>query len=73
MIQLKLIASEGAASRDFDNLDLMFEKLKYPLRIFLNINSEKTFYDRYYGNYKKRLHCFAVQLVSNKVVLHESP
>ena len=73
VIQLKLEASEKVAKEDFDKLDSMFEKLKYPLGIFLNINSNKTFYDSYSSNYKKRLHCFAVQLVNNKVVLHESP
>ena len=72
-IQIKLKASKRRAKEDFRKLNLMFEKLNYPLGIFLNINSNKTFYDSYSGNYKERLHCFAVQLVNNEVVLHESP
>ena len=71
VIQLKLNASEAGAKEDFDTLDLMFEKLDCPLGIFLNINSDKTFFGSYSGKYEYRLHCFAVQLVNNKVVLHE--
>jgi len=73
VIQLKLRASESQAREDFDKLDLMFEKLEYPLGIFLNIDSNKTFFDCYSGNYKDRLHCFAVQLINKEVALYESP
>lgn len=73
VIQIKLKASESKAKEDFCKIDLMFEKLGYPLGIFLNIDSDTTFFDRYSGRYKDRLHCFAVQLVKNKVTLHESP
>jgi len=73
VIQMKLKASEKRAKEDFQKLNLMFEKLNYPLGIFLNISSNETFYDSYSGNYKERLHCFSVQLVNNEVVLYESP
>lgn len=73
VIQLKRKASEHTAREDFDKLDLMFEKLDYPLGIFLNVDSNETFFDSYPGNYKDRLHCFAVQLSNNEVVLYESP
>jgi len=73
VIQIKLNASESRAMEDFRKLNLMLEKLNYPLGIFLNINSTKTFYDSYSGDYKGRLHCFAVRLVNKEVVLHESP
>jgi hypothetical protein len=73
VIQLKLNASEGKAKQDFSKLDLMFERLNYPLGIFLNINSDRTFYDSYSGNYNDRLHCFSVHLHMNEVVVHESP
>ena len=72
-IQLKLRASETKAKEDFNTLDLMFERLKYPLGIFSNIDSDKTFFDCYSGNYKSRLYCFAVQLVEGEVVVHQSP
>ena len=73
VIQLKLRASEGKAKEDFDKLDLMFEKLSYPLGIFLNIDSDNTFYDKYLGNYRDRLHCFAVRLINNEVYVHKDP
>ena len=73
VIQIKLNASEKRAKEDFRKLNFMFEKLNYPLGIFLNINSNRTFYDSYSGDYKGRLHCFAVRLVNNEAVLHKSP
>lgn len=73
VVQIKREASNDEAKEDFDKLDLMFEKLDYPLGIFLNINSSNTFFDIYSGNYKDRLYCFAVRLVNNKVVIYESP
>ena len=71
VIQLKLNAYVRKAREDFDKLDLMFEKLDYPLGIFLNIASTKTFLDQYEGSYPKRLHCFAVRLVNNEVIIYE--
>ena len=75
VIQLKLNATEEKAKEDFEKLDLMFNrnKLNYPLGIFLNINSDKTFFDSYSGDYKDRLHYFAVRLSDNKVLICESP
>lgn len=73
VIQLKLRASEGKAKEDFNKLDLMFEKLSYPLGIFLNIDSDNTFFDRYSGNYRDRLHCFAVRLINSEAYVHEDP
>ena len=72
VIQLKLNASEEMAQEDFNKLDLMFgEELDYPLGIFLNINSGKTFFDCYTGDYRERLHCFAVRLVDDEVIIYE--
>lgn len=73
VIQLKLCASEKKAKEDFRKMNLMFNKLDYPLGIFLNINSDKTFFDSYSGDNKERLHCFAVKLSDNKVLIYESP
>ncbi len=72
-IQIKRKASKKKAKEDFDKIDLMFRELDYPLGIFLNMNSDITFFDSYFGDYKDRLHCFAVRLVDNKVIIHESP
>lgn len=75
VIQLKLNATKDTAIEDFEKLDLMFDKnnLDYPLGIFININSDLTFFDSYSGDYKNRLHCFAVKLSDNKVLIYESP
>lgn len=73
VIQLKLCASKEDAKKDFKKIDLMYNKLDYPLGIFLNINSDKTSFDSYSGDYKERLHCFAVKLSDNKILIYESP
>lgn len=74
VIQLKLRASPTKAREDFRKLDSMFAKLDYPLGIFLNINSDKTFCDSYSGRHSQRLHCFAVKLADNEVIVkHEKP
>ena len=70
VIQLKRRASVDRAREDFDNLNSMF-KLDYQLGIFLNINSANTFSNCYTGDYPKRLHYFAVQLVNDEVVIYE--
>jgi hypothetical protein len=71
VIQLKRRASKIKAEEDFGKLDLMFEKLNYPLGIFLNIDSNKTFFYDYKGDYPERLHCFAVRLTDHEVVIYE--
>ena len=71
VIQVKLNATVRKAREDFGKLDSMFQKLDYPLGIFLNINSADTFFDCYTGDYPERLHCFAVRLVSHEVVIYE--
>ena len=73
VIQLKLKGNEKIAVADFDKIDLMFENLHYPLGIFLNINSDNNYFESYSGKYKERLHCFAVKLLDDEVVINESP
>lgn len=73
VIQLKLNATEDNAKQDFEKMDLVYSKLDYPIGIFFNIDSDKTFYNSYSGDYKDRLHCFAVRLSDNKVLIYESP
>lgn len=74
VIELKLRANERKAKEDFKKLNSIFQELNYPLGIFLNINSDKTFCDRYFGNYGQRLHCFAVKLANNEVIVkYEKP
>ncbi|MFD0999686.1 hypothetical protein ACFQ21_10225 [Ohtaekwangia kribbensis] len=73
-IQIKLKAGEKDAKEDFEKLDLMFEKLNYPLGIFINISSNETFYEKYEGKYIERLHCFSVELTkSGEVIIDKNP
>ena len=71
VIEMKRKASKNDAEKDFSKLDQLFDTLNYKLGIFLNIDSANTFFDCYTGNYEERLHCFAVRLVKNKMVLKE--
>jgi hypothetical protein len=73
VIQLKRNSTKRRALDDFNNIDLMFERLNYPIGIFLNIDSENNFFNNYQGNYPDRLHCFAVRLDNNEVIVEESP
>ena len=61
-IAIKGDATPGGAKEDFDKLDELFDKLNYGLGIFLNVDSEKTFYDDYKGTHRDKLHCYAVKL-----------
>lgn len=69
VIQIKLKASEKDAREDFEKLNLMFEKLNYPLGIFINISSDETHYRNYEGKFVDRLHCFSVELNRTKGVI----
>ena len=71
VIQLKKGTSVQKAKEDFDKLDLMFGKLDYPLGIFINIDSARTFHDCYTGDYSERLRCFAVKLTGDEVIICE--
>lgn len=74
VIQLKKNSSKEDALDDFKKIDLLFQKLDYPLGVFLNIDAEKNFYSSYLGEYRNRIHCFAVRLsAKDKVIIHKSP
>lgn len=74
VIQLKKNSSKKAALDDFKKIDLLFQNLDYPLGVFLNIGSERNFYSSYLGEYRDRIHCFAVRLsAEDKVIIHKSP
>lgn len=73
IIQLKRRAIKTKVLEDFRKIDLMFQHLNYPIGIFLNVDSNRTYYDAYSGNYRCRLHCFAIRLENGAVVINESP
>lgn len=65
-------ANEYRAKEDFKKLNELFEKLKYPLGIFININGcPEVFLDKYSGSFKNRIHEFCITQTNNKLdILH---
>jgi hypothetical protein len=53
---------------DFNNLDIMFENLHYPIGLIIIIDSDRHMLDSYEGNFQERIHSFAVKL-NNGVIL----
>lgn len=58
---LKHRASPNDAQTDFNNLDIMFERLNYLLGVFINVDSPSHHLQMYEGEYRSRLHSFGVQ------------
>jgi hypothetical protein len=69
---LKRKASETDADDDFQKLNEMFNHLKYPLGIFINISSDRVLTEIYYGDYPERIHSFAVWLENGSVNINYS-
>lgn len=65
VIALKLNANKGEAVEDFKKMDDMFERLNYPVGIFINIGSFDTYLECYEGAYKNRMIAFGVKLLGN--------
>jgi len=57
---LKRQASKSKALEDFDKLDEMFETLRYPLGIFVNVDTRHNRADCYIGRFPERLRSVAV-------------
>jgi hypothetical protein len=66
---LKKRASQAKAIEDFDKLDKMFKVLSYHLGFFININSEKHHLEIYTGDYKERIHSFAIKLIDCGILI----
>jgi hypothetical protein len=66
---LKKAATPAKAKEDFENMDLMFDLLGYPLGIFINISSEAHQLQHYAGKHRTQIIAFAVSLKENKVVI----
>lgn len=60
VIELKHNASREEALEDYAKLSSMCELLNYPLGVFINIASNKTYLDEFEGGFKDRLCAFAV-------------
>jgi len=65
-------ANENKAKQDFKKLNELFEKLKYPLGIFININGgSEIFLYKYSGLFKNRIHEFCITQINDKLeILH---
>lgn len=60
IIALKRQASPVRAEEDFAKLDQMCDHLRYPLAVFINIDSAEHHFDRYAGQFGDRIHAFAI-------------
>lgn len=65
---LKRRATEYAARSDFDKLDEMFEMLRYPIGIFVNIDSADHFAPSYVGAFAECVRTVAVSIENGEVV-----
>ncbi len=57
---LKRQASVARALNDFQKLDEMCHVLRYPLAVFINVDSQRHHLENYAGSFPHRLHGFAV-------------
>ena len=71
VIELKHQGTEEEALTDYESLSSMCEILGYPLGVFINIDSDKTYFGNYHGPLKERLRSFGVRLKSGHVVITE--
>ena len=71
VIELKHQGTEEEALADYESLSSMCEILGYPLGIFINIDSDKTYFANYHGQLKERLRSFSVRLKGGQVVITE--
>jgi len=64
--------NKDRAKEDFEKLNELFEKLKYPLGIFININGRsEIFLNKYSGLFKKIIHEFCITQTNDKLdILH---
>lgn len=69
---LKARASKESALEDFDKLEEMFQYLRYPLGIFINIDSVDNYLDFYNGNHHDKIIGLSVALNENKVNVRKS-
>ncbi len=62
VLELKLRGSINKVLEDFDSIDSMIGNLSYHNGAFINIGSDNTFSDHYYGPYRDRIDFYAVNL-----------
>lgn len=65
VMELKRCATSGAAADAFTNLGAMIDVLNYPLGVFINIDSPKTWAESVPEIHRGRIACLAVHLDEN--------
>ncbi|WP_233081920.1 hypothetical protein [Rheinheimera soli] len=71
VIELKHRANRKSARADYQNLHRMCDVLGYPLAVFINIDSDKTFIDECMPLNNGSIHAFAVKLTDGQVEITE--
>lgn len=67
VIELKLNSMKEEALEDYQKLSQMCDVLDYPLAIFININSDITYFADFEGRNDPRIRSFAVQIKDGNV------
>ena len=70
---LKKRSSEKIAIEEFEKLDKMIKILNYKLGVYINIDSEKTFYENCVVDSKDKIMCFAVKGDDNENIVIRKP
>jgi hypothetical protein len=65
---LKRAATLTEASDDFEKLDQMFDRLRYPVGVFVNIAATNHFADAYNGRFPRRLRTVAASRAADRIV-----
>ena len=65
---LKRAATLTEVSDDFEKLDQMFDLLRYPVAVFVNIAATNHFADAYTGRFPCRLRAVAVSRTGDQIV-----
>lgn len=71
VFELKLRAQLKDAQKDFEKLSRICSVLGYPLGIFINIDSEETYFD-FNESFQYSIYVFAIQLSGERVLIRES-
>ena len=72
VFELNFKAGPREAQEDFDNLDMVIDRLNYPLGVFVNIDSVRTQASHYIGPHRDRIHFFATRLIDGAVAIRHS-
>ena len=72
-LKLNSNTNEKKAVSDYKNLAVICEKLSYPFAVFIIINGDSTYIDKYDGEHKDKILAYTVKLVGGNVEIHREP